>query len=369
MPAHALTLSFGSSLARHTHRRWLPQSPGALPTTPARDAARVRRVALSDFNHELAFLGRGRFYPARLLRGAQPWPARLFRVTQSGAEAFDADFNPPAAGLALRVERGDVAPANAALDVAGGQLLDWLGMEAPLASGLTDFDEPDAFVREDEGPDPAFYAAPRRVAHVDGVCSARLAALHGQLVPAGGRVLDLMAGWMSHVPAGHCRLTGLGMNEEEMMDNDRLGAYVVHDLNQAPAIPLPDESFDAVVCSLSLEYLTRPAAVLAEVRRILHPGGRCVISFSHRYFPPKAIRLWTRLHPMERLGWVLQLLHAAGFGSLETWVERGLRRDPADRYAPQLPEMDPLLAAWGSTPQAVSAGSGSRAGSGSAAPA
>ncbi len=350
MAAHALRLSFRSSLARHSHQRWLPRLPAALPAAPARDPARILRLPVADFRQEMAVLGRGRFYPAQLLRPEKPWPARLFRVLQSDAAAFDADFNPPAAGLALSAEAGPVAATHTALDASADQLLDWVGMEAPLASGPTDFDEPGAFAREDEGPDPAFYAVPRRVAHVDGACSARLAALHAALIPAGSRALDLMAGWMSHVPAGHCRLTGLGMNEEEMMDNDRLEAYLVHDLNRAPAIPLADASFDAVICSLSLEYLTQPAAVLAEVRRVLRPGGRCVIGFSHRYFPPKAIRLWTRLHPMERLGWVLQLLHAAGFASLETWVERGLRRDPADRYAAQLPEMDPLFAAWGSAP-------------------
>ena len=72
-----------------------------------------------------------------------------------------------------------------------------------------------------------------------------------------------------------------------------------------------------------------------------------VVSFSDRFFPPKAIRLWTMLHPAERLGWVQQLLRQAGFGDLHTHMERGLARDPQDRYADRLPEMDPVFAAWG----------------------
>lgn len=350
MAAHALRLSFTSSLARHTHQRWLPRPPAAPPATPARAPAHLLRLAITRFDRSLAFLGRGRFYPAQLLRGSEVWPARMFRVIELDGDTFGADFNPPAAGLGIGATDSASLSAQMALEAGPDSLLDWVGMEAPLPSGLTDFNEPAAFAREDEAPDSAFYAMPRRVPHVDGACSGRLAALYAERVPAGAQVLDLMAGWASHLPAGHCRLTGLGMNEEEMMDNDRLEAYLVHDLNREPVIALPDAAFDAVINSLSFEYLTRPAAVLAEVRRVLRPGGACVVAFSHRYFPPKAIRLWTRLHPMERLGWVLQLMHEAGFEQLETWVERGLRRDPADRYAAQLPEMDPLFAVWGRAP-------------------
>jgi SAM-dependent methyltransferase len=347
MPAHALRLSFASSIARHSHVLWLPRVP-ALPDLPHPLANALFERPTADFNHRLAHLAYGRFYPAQILRGG-PWPARLFRVTGVTADAFRADFNPPLTGLPATLQAGEQI-AQAALEQPPELLFDWAGMEAPLTSGPTDFDEPDAYAREDEAPDADFYAAPRRVPHVDATCSARLAALHARLLPPGGTALDLMSSAMSHVPAGHCRLIGLGMNEEEMMDNERLTSYVVHDLNREPRIPLTDASFDAVLNSLSVEYLTRPAAVLAEVRRVLRPGGMSVIAFSHRYFPPKAIRLWTRLHPMERLGWVLQLMHAAGFEQLETWVERGLRRDAADRYIEQLPEMDPLFAVWGRAP-------------------
>jgi SAM-dependent methyltransferase len=41
----------------------------------------------------------------------------------------------------------------------------------------------------------------------------------------------------------------------------------------AEAIPLPDESVDEVICSLVLCTVPDPARVLAEVRRVLRPGG------------------------------------------------------------------------------------------------
>ena len=42
----------------------------------------------------------------------------------------------------------------------------------------------------------------------------------------------------------------------------------------AEAIPLPDASVDEVICSLVLCTVSDPAQVLAEVRRVLRPGGR-----------------------------------------------------------------------------------------------
>jgi SAM-dependent methyltransferase len=42
----------------------------------------------------------------------------------------------------------------------------------------------------------------------------------------------------------------------------------------AEAIPLPDASIDAVTCSFGMLHLERPERMLAEVARVLRPGGR-----------------------------------------------------------------------------------------------
>ncbi|MDX6679261.1 MAG: hypothetical protein QOE31_3313 [Solirubrobacteraceae bacterium] len=42
----------------------------------------------------------------------------------------------------------------------------------------------------------------------------------------------------------------------------------------ADAIPLPDASFDVVVLTQVLEHVRRPAVVIAEIARVLRPGGR-----------------------------------------------------------------------------------------------
>ncbi len=46
----------------------------------------------------------------------------------------------------------------------------------------------------------------------------------------------------------------------------------------AEHLALPDSSIDVVLCSLGLMYLPEPERALCEMRRILRPGGRVVIS-------------------------------------------------------------------------------------------
>ncbi len=63
---------------------------------------------------------------------------------------------------------------------------------------------------------------------------------------------------------------------------ERLGAGTevrVADLG-AP-LPYPDDTFDLVVASLSLHYVEDWASALAELRRILKPGGRLTVSIIH----------------------------------------------------------------------------------------
>jgi ubiquinone/menaquinone biosynthesis C-methylase UbiE len=43
-------------------------------------------------------------------------------------------------------------------------------------------------------------------------------------------------------------------------------------------LPFADQSFDAAVCISVLEFCERPSQVLAEVRRVLRPGGRLLVA-------------------------------------------------------------------------------------------
>lgn len=49
------------------------------------------------------------------------------------------------------------------------------------------------------------------------------------------------------------------------------GADVIGDIH---ALPLPDESVDAIICSSVLEHVRDPIQAMREIRRILRPGGK-----------------------------------------------------------------------------------------------
>jgi SAM-dependent methyltransferase len=171
----------------------------------------------------------------------------------------------------------------------------------------TDFYTPYPLRRRNDASDADYYRVPRLVAHLDATAIAQVTALHGRLLVPGTRVLDLMSSWASHLPPAlhSCTVTGLGMNEQELQANDRLAKWLVHDLNLKPSLPFDHGQFEAVVCTASIEYLTRPREVMTEISRVLKPGGVFVTTFSDRWFPGKEIEAWSDLHRFERLGYVL----------------------------------------------------------------
>ncbi len=156
-------------------------------------------------------------------------------------------------------------------------------------------DYPDWFFdRDDPQPDAGFYDAPRLVTHIDDGAIAAVGELYAELGLDGSqlRVLDLMSSWISHLRRPPGELVVLGMNEAELAANPMATERVQQDLNADPRLPFADASFDAVLCCVSVDYLTRPVEVLAECARVLRPGAPVVLTFSNRCFPTKAIHGW-----------------------------------------------------------------------------
>jgi ubiquinone/menaquinone biosynthesis C-methylase UbiE len=122
-----------------------------------------------------------------------------------------------------------------------------------------------------------------------------------------------MSSWRSHLPDGIGKVTGLGMNAAEMADNPQLDTFVVHDLNQVPTLPFDDASFDAVVCAVSVQYMTQPIEVFTDVQRVLRPGGRFIVSFSNRCFPTKAVAIWMQSSDAQHRQLVRTYFEATGY--------------------------------------------------------
>lgn len=292
----------------------------------------------------------GRHYPRAWFGRSlgTPRDLRPVRVISESATGDSLRINPnhPLAGVPARlVFRRSTLPAAPGIRIA--ELFDGPGMQRLPANPAACYLPPGALRRTDESDDQAFHARPRLVQHLNASCRAELSDVFGSLLTPGWCVLDLMASHDSHLPAHDLTVCGLGMNEAELAANPRLIERMSHDLNSQPRLPWPDASFDAVINSAAIEYLVDPAAVVAEARRVLRPGGIFAIAFSDRWFPSKAIAVWGELHPFERLGLALHLLHEAGFAGLHSETRRGAVRAGDDRYAAQRNFADPLFVAWG----------------------
>ena len=301
----------------------------------------------------------GRFYPKGLLEGIsgiyreniQP-----FRCVGINNGNLSVDFNHPIAGkdLTLSCLIGKVETKTVER---GGTSIDWIelitdgpGMQARWQNQKTDYLNVHSFDRRDERPDAKFYESPRFVQHIDDTAIEMVRNTYGRFLASGMDVLDLMSSWQSHVPHNldFRRVSGLGMNKEELKRNERLNDFTVQDINQSKILPFGDNSFDAVLNTVSIEYLTDPDTTFKEIARILRPGGYFIVTFSNRWFPPKVIKVWEELHEFERMGLVIEyFIRSGSFANLQTYSIRGLPRPHTDKYYPKLRFSDPIFAVWG----------------------
>ena len=180
------------------------------------------------------------------------------------------------------------------------------------------------FSRQDEADDANFYAIPRMVIHLDEKAIARVKDIARRYMPPTQlRVLDLMSSFRSHLPEDrpYREIIGLGMNVTEMQANPQLSRFVVHDLNKLPQLPFSTGYFDAVINTVSVQYLTQPIPVFREVARVLRPGGVSIVIFSDRMFPTKSVRIWRENDDEDHIA-LVQEYHRLSSGFTDIKAER-----------------------------------------------
>ncbi|CAD6589369.1 MAG: hypothetical protein TREMPRED_005344 [Tremellales sp. Tagirdzhanova-0007] len=214
----------------------------------------------------------------------------------------------------------------------------------------------------DPSSDRGFYLQPRFVNHIDDHAISELSVFYNDVLPRSGqstdevgkasrplpRVLDICSSWVSHIPLGGAQggnttrkpsareigmeVIGIGMNAAELAANPILSAWVVHDLNQEPDFasvgPLlepgrgqagqvvsPEDlstPFDAVICNVSIDYLSRPLEIMSSIARALRPGGEAYMAISNRCFPTKVVSPWLEMSTTDRINLVASYFYFAG---------------------------------------------------------
>jgi ubiquinone/menaquinone biosynthesis C-methylase UbiE len=101
----------------------------------------------------------------------------------------------------------------------------------------------------------------------------------------------------------------------------------------AERIPFPDATFDRAIASVSLHHFHDVGAALAEIRRVLAPGGRLVIfEFDPRGKQGRFLHRFAGHVSLVTSEELAAKLRAAGFSAVETfasspgYVLRGTRR-------------------------------------------
>ena len=186
------------------------------------------------------------------------------------------------------------------------------------------------FNRQDDSADEAFYSTPRMVNHIDDATINEITRFYQETLTPEDELLDLMSSWVSHLPVDvtYRKVTGLGMNLAELNANALLDQVLVHNLNKTPTLPFSDASFNAVMIVVSIQYLTRPFEVFKEIQRVLKPGGRCIVSMSHRLFPTKAIYAFQSLAPQDRVQLVKEYMRRGGLSEIEFIDRSPEKADP-----------------------------------------
>jgi SAM-dependent methyltransferase len=194
----------------------------------------------------------------------------------------------------------------------------------------------------DGGNDRDFYDTPRFVTHVDTGFIDRLTSLYRERLMPDSRIFDMMSSWVSHLPDDlkFAYVQGHGLNELELAKNPRFDSYFVQNLNQDLLLPLENASFDAVLNTVSVQYLQYPEAIFAEVYRVLKPDGIAIFSFSNRMFYNKAILAWRDASESDRVELVKSYFNSvSGFSTPESIV-----------HVSQVPDIFRLIGAGGGDP-------------------
>jgi len=158
-----------------------------------------------------------------------------------------------------------------------------------------------------------------------------LAKMIRELLPHGWEELDFLDvgvgdGYTVRLVKPSGEVSGIDFDNEVIEEAKRRG--ILAQYGSAYEIPMPDASYDIILCAEVLEHLDRPEASLKEIARVLRPGGLLVATTP---VPSLKWRLlwwvWTRLGPGKRWSKIPHVSdlhigeHSAEDGGLEAMLK------------------------------------------------
>lgn len=108
--------------------------------------------------------------------------------------------------------------------------------------------------------------------------------------------------WLAELPTGPLDILDVGgrIQPYRSLLEARCRSYIAIDPQSegladvaatGTALPFPDECFDACLCTQVLSYVPRPTEMIAEMRRVLRPGGAVFLS-APAFFPEHRDEYW-----------------------------------------------------------------------------
>ncbi|MFI4947426.1 MAG: class I SAM-dependent methyltransferase [Alphaproteobacteria bacterium] len=166
-------------------------------------------------------------------------------------------------------------------------------------------------------PDPALdraFAREAPLGHIDVAAIAAVTDLYREVLPPGGAILDVMSGWLSHLPpeAPYRRVVGIGTEERALAENPFLDEWRLQNLNSNPILPFATGEFDGATICAAIQHLARPGEVIREIARVLRPGAPLIVAFSNRCVATKPIACWCLLDEAGHLCLIAQHFATSG---------------------------------------------------------
>jgi ubiquinone/menaquinone biosynthesis C-methylase UbiE len=164
---------------------------------------------------------------------------------------------------------------------------------------------------------------------------------------AQGRVLEVAIGTGRNLPLypSGVSITGIELSPamlelaRQRAADHRIDADLY--VGDAQALPFDDATFDTAVCTLSLCAIPDPAAAIAEMRRVLRPGGLLLLvdHVGSSWWPIWALQRLVEQFTIRTAGEYmtrrqLPLVRAAGFDIVET---QRLKAGTVERIAARRP--------------------------------